>query len=152
MIPAPPTLDRLTREIFHYEDQAVKHAANAVQFKAEIGQRLIEAKKLLPHGQFLTWAESTFRWNRRHIARHMLLAKHATRVSHLPADASLRMALAAIAGGGKSASGGSARPEHVRFTLAIGGEELLIEVKRGNPELLGHIGATYGLDFKRIEK
>ena len=91
------SLDQLTRQILHYEDLAIEHAEHACKFKVEVGHRLIAAKALLPHGQFIPWSEKTFGWNRRHTLRHMILARNWSRVSHLPGDSSLRMALAAIA-------------------------------------------------------
>jgi Protein of unknown function (DUF3102) len=68
----------------------------ALQYKLEIGKRLIRAKGLLKHGQFLRWAQNEFGWTPRHVQNHLTLASHEKRVSLLPPGASLRMALAAI--------------------------------------------------------
>lgn len=89
-------LEKLAGEIGWYEDQARKTVLLVLQYKLEIGRRLARAKALLPHGAFLSWAQSHFGWSPRHIQRHLTLAENASRVSRLPPGASLRMALAAI--------------------------------------------------------
>lgn len=91
-----PTLDQLTREILHYEDQARTNTESAIKFKIEIGNRLQSAKDLLPHGQFLPWAKERFQWSSRHCQKHMQLARNAPLVSHLPQDVGLKIALQAI--------------------------------------------------------
>ena len=89
-------LAKLAGEIGWYEEQTRRSVGLALQYKLEIGRRLARAKELLPHGEFLSWAQHEFGWTPRHVQNHMALALNAKRVSHLPADASLRMALAAI--------------------------------------------------------
>jgi hypothetical protein len=89
-------LARLAGEIGWYEEEARKTVMLALQYKLEIGRRLARAKKLLPHGQFLSWAHEEFGWTPRHIQRHLKLVENAPRVSRLPPGTSLRMALAAI--------------------------------------------------------
>jgi hypothetical protein len=89
-------LARLSGEIGWYEEEARKTVMLALQYKLEIGRRLARAKKLLPHGRFLSWARDEFGWTPRHIQRHLQLVENAPRVSHLPPGTSLRMALAAI--------------------------------------------------------
>src|SRR5580704_8348468 len=77
-------LDRLAGEIGWYEEEARKTVMLALQYKLEIGRRLARAKKILPHGQFLTWAHEEFGWTPRHIQRHLKLVENASRVSRLP--------------------------------------------------------------------
>jgi hypothetical protein len=89
-------LKDLAAEIREHEREAQADFKSALTHKIEIGNRLIQAKELLPHGEFLPWAEREFRWDERHIRRHMQLWRNRTRVSGLPPEASLRMALAAI--------------------------------------------------------
>ena len=89
-------LAKLAGEIGWYQEEARKTIMLALQYKIEIGRRLLRAKSLLPHGQFLSWAQGEFGWTPRHIQRHLLLAENAPRVSRLPPDTSLRVALAAI--------------------------------------------------------
>jgi Protein of unknown function (DUF3102) len=89
-------LRKLAGEIGWYEEEARKTVMLALQYKLEIGRRLARAKALLPRGEFHSWAHEEFGWTPRHVQRHLTLAENATRVSHLPPGASLRMALAAI--------------------------------------------------------
>jgi len=89
-------LASLAGEIAWYQEEARKTVMLALQYKLEIGRRLARAKTLLPHGKFLPWAHDEFGWTPRHVQRHLELAENASRVSCLPPDASLRMALAAI--------------------------------------------------------
>ena len=89
-------LEKLAGEIGWYEQEVRKTVGLALQYKVEIGRRLARAKELLPHGQFLSWAKNEFGWSPRHIQNHLILVENAKRVAHLPAGASLRMALAAI--------------------------------------------------------
>jgi hypothetical protein len=86
----------LAAEIKAHEVEAQQHAGTAIEHKIAIGERLIEAKGLLRHGEFLTWAKAEFGWSDKHCERHMHLARNSTRVSNLPNGASLRMALAAV--------------------------------------------------------
>jgi hypothetical protein len=89
-------LERISREITWYEEEARKTVGLALQYKLEIGKRLAHAKELMAHGKFLPWAQREFGWTPRHVQNHLALAANAKRVLHLPAGASLRMALAAI--------------------------------------------------------
>lgn len=89
-------LARLAGEIGWYQEEARKTVMLALQYKLEIGRRLARAKSLLPHGKFLAWAQDEFGWTPRHIQRHLMLADNAPKVSGLPPETSLRMALAAI--------------------------------------------------------
>lgn len=89
-------LVKLAGEIGWYQEEARKTVMLALQYKLEIGRRLARAKTLLPHGKFLSWARDEFGWTPRHLQRHLTLAENAPRVSCLPPDTSLRMALAAI--------------------------------------------------------
>jgi len=89
-------LRRLSGEISWYEEEARKSASLALQYKLEVGRRLMRAKDLLPHGKFLSWANQEFGWTARHIQNHLALAANAKQVTKLAPGASLRMALAAI--------------------------------------------------------
>src|SRR5262249_5757455 len=53
-------LQVISREISWYEEEARKSVSLALQYKLEIGKRLIRAKGLLKHGQFLRWAQNEF--------------------------------------------------------------------------------------------
>jgi hypothetical protein len=86
----------LAGQIIWYEEEARKTVGLALQYKLEIGRRLARAKEIVPHGQFLVWAQHEFGWTPRHVQNHLMLAANAKRVSHLAPGASLRMALAAI--------------------------------------------------------
>lgn len=102
-----PTIHQLTREIHHFDGQAIAHVESAVRFKVEIGKRLIQAKRILPHGQFMPWAKRQFSWDHSYVTRHMTLARNYALVHTLPEDASLWMALSAIAAPEISRSCGS---------------------------------------------
>lgn len=86
----------LTAEIKAHEVEAQQHAGTAIEHKIAIGERLIEAKGLLRHGEFLTWAKDEFGYPHSSVQRHIQLARNYPRVGNLPAPASLRMALAAL--------------------------------------------------------
>ena len=89
-------IQRISREINWYEEEARKTVALALQYKLEIGRRLAHVKEMMPHGRFLAWAQQEFRWTPRHVQNHLMLAANAKQVLRLPAGASLRMALAAL--------------------------------------------------------
>lgn len=90
-------LDGIVQRINYHEKQAQQSAKLAIQYKLQIGEELLKAKRLLPHGEFGRWAQNEFGWGPRHTQNHMRLARNAQHVSQLPSGASLRMALAAIA-------------------------------------------------------
>jgi len=64
------------------------------ELKVQIGRRLIRAKEILPHGQFIPWAKSEFGWTQSNVRRHMELARNHSRVNDLAPTASLRTAAA----------------------------------------------------------
>jgi Protein of unknown function (DUF3102) len=131
-----PELARLAGEIGWYEEQARKTVMLALQYKLEIGRRLAHAKKLLPHGSFLSWANDEFGWSPRHVQRHLQLVENAPRVSSLPPGTSLRMALAIISrppSDSKLVSEGRPQPIHISGDIepaTIDRERLLIEISR----------------------
>ncbi len=89
-------LANLSGEIAWYEEEARKSVGLALQYKLEIGKRLLRAKGLMPHGTFLSWARGQFGWTARHVQNHLMLAANAKLVARLGPGASLRMALAAL--------------------------------------------------------
>ena len=89
-------LHKISNEIGWYEEEARKAFALALQYKLAIGKRLMQAKTLLPHGKFLSWAQGEFGWSARHVQSHLVLAQNAKQISLLPPGTSMRMALAAI--------------------------------------------------------
>ena len=89
-------LRRISGEIAWYEEQTRKTVALMLQYRLEIGRRLARAKALLPHGRFLSWAQSEFNWTARHIQNHLALEANAAQVSRLSPDTSLSSALALI--------------------------------------------------------
>jgi hypothetical protein len=95
-VPVVNELEKLSGEITWYEQQAQNSARLTLQYKLEIGKRLMRAKGILPHGHFLSWARQQFGWTPRHVQNHLLLADNAKRISHLPTGASMRLALASI--------------------------------------------------------
>lgn len=144
-----PNIDQLTREILHFEDLATRCTEDAVKFKLEIGKRLIRAKAALPHGEFLPWAERHFHWSRRHVANHMALARNEQRVSQLPEDASLRMALEAITPRKPVAS---ARPEHTRLAVTLdSGDEAILELRSGDLAELCELFEAREIPFRPLQ-
>jgi hypothetical protein len=97
MTPAAREIQTLEKEIHILEAGAIARATSAIEFKVEIGKRLVRAKEILPHGQFLGCAQKEFSWTPMHVNRHIHLARNITRVLSLGPEASLRGALAAIA-------------------------------------------------------
>ena len=123
-------LSRLAKEILNFEDYAITNAQNAVRFKIEIGNRLIRAQKILPRGQFADWGHRNFGWSRRHLVRHMTLARNGTRVSQM---ASFRQALATIAAPEKAQALATVpRQVHPRFLLLLESGEAELELRAGN--------------------
>jgi hypothetical protein len=92
-LPVPRRLDVLVEEIHeevrlaeHHWNQALRHAITA-------GEKLIEAKTLVRHGEWLPWLEANFPGGRSTAQLYMQLARNAQRVGHL---ASVREAMAAL--------------------------------------------------------
>jgi hypothetical protein len=145
-----PDLDRITREIHHFEDLSTEHAECAVRFKAEIGRRLVAAKDILPHGQFMPWVKKNFAWDHSHVTRHMTLARNYARVQTLPPDASLRMALEAISSPRSPAGPAGGHP---RFAVTLsGGQRAVLELKTGDPEQLCKTFDALGVRYLRVER
>ena len=95
--PRARPIEIITAEIHQLEAEANSAASETLRRNLEIGRRLIEAKKLLPHGKFLSWTRKEFGWTPRTSQLYMEIARNAKQCFALPPDASLRMALAAIA-------------------------------------------------------
>jgi hypothetical protein len=89
-------LRKIAGEIAWYEEESRKGVTLLLQYRLEIGKRLARAKSILPHGEFLSWAQYEFGWTPRHVQNHLTLAANASLISRLDAGASLNMALAAI--------------------------------------------------------
>jgi hypothetical protein len=100
-------IDRLAREIRWHEQQAQANARTALTHKVEIGLRLIRAKELLDHGEFLPWGKQEFGWQPKHLERHMALAAawtaNSSRVTNFAPDVSWRRINKALKGDGSDA-------------------------------------------------
>ncbi|MEK7752022.1 MAG: DUF3102 domain-containing protein [Acidobacteriota bacterium] len=90
-----PVGEWIAKEIHYHEEQARQGAGLAIQHKATIGGKLIEARKLLSRDDYRRWAQQEFGWSRMHLNNHMRLYRAVNRGLQLPAGTSLRMALAA---------------------------------------------------------
>ena len=115
-------LRKIVGEIAWYEEESRKGVTLLLQYRLEIGKRLARAKSILPHGEFLSWAQDEFGWTPRHIQNHLTLAANASLISRLDAGASLNMAMAAIK---KSESRKAERtdpPEPIRQQIHLIGE------------------------------
>jgi len=89
-------LRKIVGEIAWYEEESRKGVTLLLQYRLEIGKRLARAKSILPHGEFLSWAQDEFGWTPRHVQNHLTLAANANLISRLDVGASLNMAMAAI--------------------------------------------------------
>lgn len=97
-------LGRIAAAVCHHEERARQAAREALAHKIEVGKVLLEAKALLPYGEFSRWAELTFGWSVRHCQRHMLLATHATQaLAAAGPEGSMRAALSACTQGSQGA-------------------------------------------------
>lgn len=67
----------LAAEINHAHGEAMAAAATAIEHAIECGRRLIEARKLVGHGEWLPWIEQNLRVGPRQAQRFMRLASHA---------------------------------------------------------------------------
>lgn len=93
---ADSRLGELAEEIRYHQAEGQRHAVSTVEHAVAIGERLIEAKGLIPHGEFEKWAEQEFGFTSRRGQQLMLLVRKANRDSLLGPDTSIRAALAAI--------------------------------------------------------
>jgi hypothetical protein len=97
--PARMTLDELGIDIRHKHAHIVEAISSALDHARDAGRLLLEAKKRIPHGQFLTFVQDTCGLHVRTAQDYMAIASHwsaiepnAQRVAHL----SIRAALALI--------------------------------------------------------
>jgi hypothetical protein len=68
-------LDAETRIVVRQKTGEIRERARrAVQDVIEIGQRLIEVKECLEHGQFGAWLDAEFRWSERTAQNYMAVA------------------------------------------------------------------------------
>ena len=56
--------------------QAFGHAKNAMEYAAECGRLLIEAKELVPHGEWEKWLDANTEVGHRQSQKYMRLAKN----------------------------------------------------------------------------
>lgn len=130
---AHQTIDRITREIIHYEDMARSRAGDAIRFKVLVGQRLTEAKDALPHGEFAPYLETHFRQSVQWARKHMALAKLAKGKStfHLD-DEALRTAWATMMNPARQIEAGTPKTERPRFVFVLStGEEAVLKLEEG---------------------
>jgi hypothetical protein len=89
---ALPELADLAREINHHHVEATRAAGAAVNHACKAGECLIEAKAMLPHGQWLSWLEANCQVSERSAQAYMRVARElpklegskAQRVADLP--------------------------------------------------------------------
>ena len=121
-------LKHMAGEIAWYEEESRKAVGLLLQYRLEIGKRLVRAKSLLPHGKFLQWARREFGWTPRHVQNHLRLAANAGHVSHLPPGTSLNMALAAIKKANPNGRKGEVRGNVLAFVQRV---HLIGEIEEG---------------------
>jgi hypothetical protein len=86
----------LAEEIRLLEDEARDSQRRPIELQISIGEHLLTAKQLLPHGDFLEWLAREVKYTQRHAWRLMYVAANQTRVSNLDPGISLRGAIAAL--------------------------------------------------------
>jgi len=89
------TLEEITADIHDIRQEARR---SVLENALRIGQLLLEARPLFQGDEkgYLGWARSEFEYRRRHVFRLMQLAREVPRVALVPADSSIRQALAAL--------------------------------------------------------
>lgn len=87
---APRTIDTVTREIIDLKRKAGESAVG-------IGQRLMEAKELLPHGEWLPWLEQQVDFSERTAQKFMAIARGYEENPQLAADLGSEKAFALLA-------------------------------------------------------
>lgn len=75
VLPPVGELSRLAVEINGFHDAAIGSVRTALVSAQACGEKLIEAKALLPHGAWLPWLEANTRLSRKTAAQWMRLAK-----------------------------------------------------------------------------
>jgi hypothetical protein len=86
----------LAEEIRLLEDEARAGLHRPIELQVSIGEHLLTAKDLLPHGDFVDWLAAKCHYSQQHAWRLMFLARNHSRVSSLDPGISLRGAVAAI--------------------------------------------------------
>jgi hypothetical protein len=86
----------LAEEIRLLEDEARAAQRRPIEIAIAIGEHLLTAKTLVPHGEFIDWVAADCGYTQRHAQYLMRVAANAKRVSHLDQGISLRGAIAAI--------------------------------------------------------
>lgn len=87
---APRTIETVTEEITHLK----RNVFNSV---VEIGQRLNEAKELLPHGEWLPWLETRVQFSERTAQKYMAMAREYADNPQLVSDLGSEKAFALLA-------------------------------------------------------
>jgi len=138
-------LAEITRDIHFHEEQARQGAGMALQHKATIGAKLIEARdnfiseaKREKRGShegsrdWARWAHDEFGWSRMHLSRHIRLRRFVTRGLQISGDMTLRGVLGLLKGptlGDKQPATGLVLTGHVPAELWNGeGEPPLAEL------------------------
>ena len=86
-------------EINEAHQLALQHAASAVNYGVKVGTLLLEAKAVLPHGQWLPWLRANVVFSERTAQSYMRIAhKSPPEIRNGAADLSLRKALQNVAG------------------------------------------------------
>jgi hypothetical protein len=89
-------LPELAARIRHAHASTQNHAENAVRWAMDAGHRLIEAKELVPHGQWASWLQTNCHLSARTARRYMQLARSGLETATV-ADLGIRGAAEAIA-------------------------------------------------------
>jgi predicted nucleic acid-binding protein len=98
-------------------------AGSALEYARKSGAALMEAKALLPHGEWLPWVESNFKGSRRAAQKYMQLSSNAHSYAHLE-PASMSEALRVIVGEDEE--------EEPEEEIPAAFEEALAEVQHGH--------------------
>lgn len=87
------TSDKLASEINELDKQLNEAVLETLLIAVEMGEKLIQAKESLLHGEFQSWIESYCTVKYRQAAKYMRLAKHWTELSKVHSNALLELGI-----------------------------------------------------------
>jgi Protein of unknown function (DUF3102) len=123
-------LDRLAVEINQHVAAAEDHFQSAVAEAIMAGEKLIEAKSLVRHGEWLPWLEQHFEFTRQTAAAYMRLAKADREQMEAAPSISAALALLTVRTGASSTTDERSTEEH----LGDGWEKFLSDWEVTKPQ------------------
>jgi hypothetical protein len=120
--PSATQLQRLRAAIVHEHDAAITSACTAIEHAVACGKALIEAKKLVGHGGWISWIETNLPFGQRQTAKYAALARAAlaNRNSEFRFDAkSIDRALETLRHGARLREAGPYHPPTPKGTVDL---------------------------------